>query len=162
MNDIQLKYADHCIDKIFAAYPKSDSLSNFFNGSRFDAYEFVISILKRDSFIERVGTQYKMTDYGHETIETHGSYSNFINQKNIRQLVSEQKEQLDTELKKLQKESLEYQETIRDKEEIIRSLEIKLKRIELIKQYRWFIGFILTVCTILGALLDRIWQMLWP
>ena len=68
----------------------------------------------------------------------------------------------ENELKRLQKDSLEYQLTIRDKEEIIRILEIKLKRIELIKQYRWFIGFIVTACTILGVLLDRILQMLLP
>jgi len=72
------------------------------------------------------------------------------------------KEQLDVELKKIQKESLEYQKTIREKEEIIRNLEIKLKRIELIKQYRWFIGFILTACIVLGGFLDRLIQMLWP
>ena len=73
-----------------------------------------------------------------------------------------QKEQLDSDVLKLQKENFEYLKTIRDKEEIIRNLEIRLKRIELIKQYRWFIGFILTACIILGGLLDRLIQMLWP
>lgn len=88
--------------------------------------------------------------------------TNLLDRELMKQAKLDSKEQLETEILKLQKDSLEYQLTIRDKEEIIRNLEIKLKRIELIKQYRWFIGFILTACTVLGVLLDRIWQMLWP
>jgi len=109
MNDIQLKYADHCIDKLFVLYPKSGSLSSFFNNSRFNESELVISILKRDSFIERKGVGYIMTDFGHLTIETHSSYSNYINNKNVYQIELYKKEQLETKISELTKTNLTLQ-----------------------------------------------------
>nr|WP_319998731.1 hypothetical protein [uncultured Draconibacterium sp.] len=51
----------------------------------------------------------------------------------------------ENELKRLQKESLEYQSKIRDKEEIIRNLEIKLKRFELIQKWKWLIGLLIFI-----------------
>ena len=71
--------------------------------------------------------------------------NNLLDKELIQQAKLDSKDQLETEILKLQKDSLEYQLTIRDKEEIIRNLDIKLKRIELIKQYYWVLGIILTI-----------------
>ncbi|MBW8326583.1 MAG: hypothetical protein K0M50_17595 [Prolixibacteraceae bacterium] len=67
-------------------------------------------------------------------------------------------EKLDIELKILQKEKLEYESTIRDKEETIRSLTIKLKRMELFKQYYWLLGIILAF----GIGIGKLWDIIFP
>lgn len=56
-----------------------------------------------------------------------------------------QKEQLDADVLKLQKENLEYQATIRKQLDRIRDLEEQTKLIELLKGYWWVGGIILII-----------------
>lgn len=64
----------------------------------------------------------------------------------------------ENELKRLQKESLEYQLTIREQQDRIRNLEEKTKFIELLKGYWWVIGISIGIGIGLKELLDIITQ----
>lgn len=69
---------------------------------------------------------------------------------------AENVEKLKTKNLELQNENLEFSQTIREKEAEIRNLEFKIKRIELLKQYWWFIG----LCIFLGGLLKELWDII--
>lgn len=109
MTEVQLKFADQCINTLLKSYPKPNRLSNFINESKFNDYEYIIHILERDKFIIRNGVRYKITDYGHANIDKYGSYSNFISNANANQIESEQKEQLDTRIAELTEINLALQ-----------------------------------------------------
>ncbi len=67
----------------------------------------------------------------------------------------EAKGELEIENLKLQNENLEYKRTIREQNEIITKLEIKLKTIELIKAYWWVI-----IASIgIGIFIRKLWDM---
>lgn len=175
MTDIEFEYADYCVSELRDSFPSPSSV-DWRNKKRLNLDERldnrqqaeILAILEADNWIERYqqSRMFRLQKSKIEILKEYSSYSNYrkSSDKENQLLKSSfnDKSQLETEVLKLQKESLEYLTTIRDKEEIIRNLEIRLKRIELIKQYKWFIGFILTACTILGAFLDRILQMIWP
>lgn len=61
----------------------------------------------------------------------------------------------ENELKRLQKDSLEYQLTIRGQQDRIRNLEEQIKTIELLKGYWWVLLICLGIGTYIGTLLDK-------
>ena len=67
----------------------------------------------------------------------------------------DEKEKLKTKNLELQNENLEFAQTIREKEAKIRDLEFKIKRIELLKQYWWFIG----ICIGIGVFFKVLWDI---
>lgn len=56
---------------------------------------------------------------------------------------------LDLDLKLLQKESIEYQNKFRNQDEKIRVLDLKLKRVNMLKEYGWLFGVFIIVVEIL-------------
>lgn len=69
---------------------------------------------------------------------------------------TENVEKLKTKNLELQNENLEFSQTIRKHEAAIRDLEIKIKGIELLKQYWWFIG----LCIFSGGILKEFIDLL--
>jgi hypothetical protein len=76
----------------------------------------------------------------------------------VRQAKSDDKAQLETEILKLQKDSLEYQFTIREQQDRIRNLEEQNKFIELLKGYWW----VFLICIGIGAGLLELWDIVVP
>lgn len=63
--------------------------------------------------------------------------------------------QLEKDLKRLQKENLEYSQTIREQDNRIRDLNEELKLMGLIKQYWWFIGACIGLGYMVREFLDK-------
>lgn len=114
--------------------------------------------LYENKYIERTGNSrlYRIKPEIKSIIDEYGSLSAHLELIEKERLKNENEE---SELKKLQlknlelqNENLEFSKTIRDKESKIRELEFKIKKIELLKQYWWFIG----ICIFLGALLKEL------
>jgi len=121
-----------------------------------EAQEHFESLYENEYFV-RVGTTYKhkILPKAKSIIAKHGSLSAFLE---LVEIELNRKENEETEFKKLQvknlelqNDNLEYSETLREKELRIIDLEIKIKGIELIKQYWWFIG----LCIFAGGLLKE-------
>ncbi|OBX22052.1 MULTISPECIES: hypothetical protein [Bizionia] len=66
------------------------------------------------------------------------------------------KDNLDLEIKVLQKDNFEYQHTIREQNDRIRNLTEELQFVNLIKQYRWLIGACIGLGWFLGEILEKI------
>lgn len=66
------------------------------------------------------------------------------------------KDNLDLEIKVLQKDNFEYQKTIREQNDRIRNLTEKLQFVNLIKQYWWLIGACIGLGWFLGEILEKI------
>jgi flagellar motility protein MotE (MotC chaperone) len=92
----------------------------------------------------------KLTLFGSEIVKN-GGWLKYIESEKVKKEKTESKESLDNELKILQKESLEYQKTIREQSDRIRNLDEQIKIINLLKEYWWFIG----ACIIFGGLLKE-------
>jgi hypothetical protein len=73
----------------------------------------------------------------------------------LQQAKLDSKDQLETEILKLQKDSLEYQLTIREQQDRIRNLEEQTKSIELLKGYWWALLICLGIGTYIGTVLDK-------
>ncbi|MEO8236361.1 MAG: hypothetical protein ABI549_13160 [Flavobacterium sp.] len=73
---------------------------------------------------------------------------------------AELKDTLEIELKTLQKESLEYQITIRKQTDRIRNLEEQIKLISLVKLYWWFIIFCISIGVFLKVLSDKMQEII--
>jgi hypothetical protein len=82
--------------------------------------------------------------------------NNLLDKELIQQAKLDSKEQLETEILKLQKDSLEYQLTIRGQQDRIRNLEEQNKFIELLKGYWWLLIICLGIGTYIGTLLDKL------
>ncbi len=97
-----------------------------------------------------------------EIIKTYGSLSKYLDiieeSKAKEQAKLDNKEQLETEVLKLQKENFEYSQTIRNQEARIRNLEEQNKFIELLKGYWW----LLLICIGIGAGLLELWDIVVP
>ena len=63
---------------------------------------------------------------------------------------------LESDLKSLQKESLEHSKTIREQEGRIRDLTEKLRLVSLFKQYWWVITTCIGIGWLIGEFLDKI------
>lgn len=84
--------------------------------------------------------------------------NNLLDKELMQQAKLDSKEQLETEILKLQKDSLEYQLTIREQQDRIRNLEEQNKFIELLKGYWW----VLIICLGIGRLLGMLWDKVFP
>ena len=84
--------------------------------------------------------------------------TNLLDKELIQQVKLDSKEQLETEILKLQKDSLEYQLTIRGQQDRIRNLEEQNKFIELLKGYWWLLIICLGIGRLLGMLWDKVFQ----
>lgn len=84
--------------------------------------------------------------------------TNLLDKVLIQQAKLDSKEQLETEILKLQIDSLEYQLTIRKQQDRIRNLEEQNKFIELLKGYWW----VLIICLGIGRLLGMLWDKVFP
>lgn len=114
--------------------------------------------LYENKFIERTGNSrvYKIIPEIKVIIDNYGSLSAYLELLENERL---KKENEDNELKKLQRknfelqnENFEFSKTIRTQESEIRELELKIKGIELLKQYWWFIG----LCIFAGGILAKL------
>ena len=162
LTEQQTKRANKLLDLLCEAGDLNGEEAYYLFDSKSDA-EYVCSVLEKERLLSILWVDGKIIDILSRNENTcNAVVTNLLDKNLMQQAKLDSKEQLETEVLKLQKENLKYLTSIRDKEEIIRNLEIRLKKIELVKQYRWFIGFILTSCTILGVLLDRLLQLLWP
>ncbi|WP_338731410.1 hypothetical protein [Mangrovimonas cancribranchiae] len=70
--------------------------------------------------------------------------------------IEKQKNKLDLEIKILQKDKLEYEETIREQNDRIRNLTEDLKFISLIQKYWWVILTCIGIGWSLGEILDKL------
>ncbi|WP_366186685.1 hypothetical protein [Flavobacterium ovatum] len=95
---------------------------------------------------DKYGRMYLLSK-AHEII----NYGGWVKYLKSEKLKTESKVNLDNDLKVLQKESLQYQKTIRKQSDRIRYLDEQIKTINLLKEYWWFIVF----CIILGGLLKE-------
>lgn len=116
--------------------------------------------LYENKFIERTGNSrvYKIIPEIKVIIDNYGSLSAYLELLENERL---KKENEDNELKKLQRknfelqnENFEFSKTIRTQESEIRELELKIKGIELLKQYWWFIGLCIFAGGILAELIN--------
>jgi hypothetical protein len=152
MEENELKYADHCIELLLDAYPVGISLSMKFDGINEKEAKIVIANLKVDNLIERKGIRTKLTVDGYTKLKKFKSYSDYKKHQSALSKIDTEKENIDFELKKLQKESLEYQKTIREKDEEIKTLtkenliiQTKLNKWGLFKIYWWISVTILAI-----------------
>ena len=112
--------------------------------------------LYNNTYFESMGNyKHKILPEVKTIIDKYGSLSAYLE---LCEIERNKKENEETELKKLQVKNLElqndnlkYSETLREKELRIVDLELKIKGIELIKQYWWFIG----LCIFAGGLLKE-------
>ena len=95
----------------------------------------------------------KLKEFG-ETVLTNGGWLKHLACEVLKKEKTEQKEDLETELKTLQKESLEYLKTIREQSDRIRNLDEQIKILSLLKQYWWFIGICITFGVYLKDILE--------
>ncbi|PKB43260.1 hypothetical protein AX016_1448 [Cellulophaga sp. RHA19] len=99
-----------------------------------------INYCKSMGFIQvRVKTQFELSEKGYDVINANG-LKNYLYKNN-------ENKNLETELKKLQIDNLKYEKTIR-------SLKEQLLVINLIKAYKWYLGFIITIGIFLGYFLS--------
>lgn len=156
MNEVQLKYADDCIDKLNKSYPKSDRLNSRFEGLKYEETQKVIGILEIQNWIERSGVQYKLLKTALPVIDEFGSYSNYYKHDLDKENQAKQKAQIETDIAILEKENFEYLSTIREQETRNRSLEEQTKLIELLKLYWW----LLLTCIGIGIGIKELWDLI--
>lgn len=143
--------------KYITTLPESDGYSRGkYNDLRFG------EILLEEKLIMSTYPPFKLSGFGLEVCEKYDGWLKYL--ETIAELQAKQqakldnKEQLETEVLKLQKENLEYQETIREQQERIRNLEEQNKFIELLKGYWW----VFIICLVIGRLLGMLWDIMIP
>lgn len=139
------------IDEIMSFYNKNSDQKI----TRSDQKHF--EELYENVYIHRTGTsrKYRILPDIKSIIDKYGSLSariEFIEKERLKK-ESEESEFKRLQLKNLnlQNENLEFSQTIREQEAKIRNLELKIKGIELLKQYWWFI----LLCIFLGGFLKE-------
>jgi hypothetical protein len=121
--------------------------------------EYVCSILaKRDLIIAHWYEGDKIAIIVSNENTCNAVENNLLDNELIRQAKLDSKAQLETDILKLQKESFEYQLTIREQQDRIRNLEEKTKFIELLKGYWWVIGVSIGI----GIGLKELWDIIVP
>lgn len=162
-------FLDFSLTKLNEIYPKGKTIRNLVSMYKQEKgihikNESQIHFIELYNYIHitQVGdsSTYRISAETKEIIDAYGNFSSYIKQNNISQLEKEKEEK---ELKKLQlknlelqNENLEFSQTIREQEAKILDLEIKIKGIELIKQYWWFIG----LCILIGGTLKEVLDLL--
>lgn len=155
MTELQLRFADHCIDQLFNAYPGKKSLSKRFENIEYDEAIIVINILKDKGFTIREGVRTRLTTWGYEIIQEHGSYSGYLKAIDENKRESKVKQGLETENLRLQNEKFTYEQTIREQEELIRELQLQLTKLNLLQKYWWVIFISTSIGIAIRGLLDK-------
>lgn len=166
-----LKFLDFVLQKLSENYEIGDTLDSLAyyyekeTGNNFpEEYIQPFEDLYEGTYFKRISNVGLMviTPWAKDIIDTHGSlskYRNIIDETQVReQSKLDEKEKLDTEILKLQKENLEYQLTIRGQLDRIRNLEEQNKFIELLKGYWW----VFIICLGIGACILKLWDKLMP
>jgi len=105
--------------------------------------------LYENEYFARIGTTYKhkISPKAKEIVDEFGSLSTYLE---LCELERNKKENEETEFKKLQvknlelqNENLQFSQTIRKQEAIIRKLDILTKFIDFLKAVKWVIGFLI-------------------
>ena len=105
----------------------------------------VIKELKFDGIIEREGSNFIISSIYYHDINNYGGYIKYLDalkEANKEKIEIKKSQKLNIEL---QNKELQYQETIRDRDEKISKLDLKLKRFEFIQKWWWLIGIILSI-----------------
>jgi hypothetical protein len=145
MTDDQLKYADFCIEKVLNASMNTCGINTKFQNITRDEAQRVLDILVDEGFLDKDMNHHKIGSYCFSMIDEYGSYSNFKKSKNKHNDRQKEIEELNIKLNQLQIDNLEYQTTLRTKNEKIASLDLRLKRFEFIQKWWWLIGIILII-----------------
>ena len=82
-----------------------------------------------------------LIDFGEDVTKAGG----WIKWKELKLKEETENQKLNQKLKELQVENLEYQKIIRERNDKIAGLDLKLKRFQLLEKYWWILGIILTV-----------------
>jgi hypothetical protein len=119
--------------------------------------EYVCSVLEKERLLNVSWIDGKIIDILSRNENTCNAVAtNLLDKELIKQAKLDSKGQLETEILKLQKDSLEYQLTIREQQDRIRNLEEKTKFIELLKGYWWVLIISGGIGAVLLELLDKI------
>jgi hypothetical protein len=120
---------------------------------------YVCSVLEKERLLSIFWVDGKIIDILSRNENTCNAVAtNLLDKELIQQAKLDSKEQLETEILKLQKDSLDYQLTIREQQDRIRNLEEQNKFIELLKGYWW----VLLICIGIGAGLLEFWDTIVP
>ncbi len=151
MNEIELEYADYLINKLQNSIQPADDTDWRDNKLRYieklnnKGIDDVIATLESEGWIKRhqSSSMFSLDKQKISVLREYGSYSNYY------KILQQQKDQhikdidLQRRINELQNESLEYQKTVRERDDKIAKLDIKLKRLELIQKWWWLISIIL-------------------
>lgn len=114
-------------------------------------------LMVRERLIRVFGDFCALEKFGFEVCKNGGwlkHLSDKEKQETELELKSKEKDKLDLEVKLLQKNELQYKETIREQNDRIRNLSEDLKLISLVQKYWWLIGACIGIGWSLGDILD--------
>ncbi|NOU18377.1 MAG: hypothetical protein HOO91_12545 [Bacteroidales bacterium] len=153
MTDNQLKFADDSIKELHNSYPNYCFLNHIKTDLEYKEKKRIIGILESDGWIRNEDNVSYLREEKLSILDKHKTYSAYYKHILEEEDFNKQKSQLEADVLDLEKDKLNYTKTIREQESTIRNLEIKLKRIELFKQYWWLLGGILGAGITIGTLL---------
>jgi len=153
MTDNQLKFADDSIKELHNSYPNYCLLNHIKTDLEYKEKKRIIGILESDGWIRNDGNVSYLREEKLLILDKHKTYSAYYKHIHEEEDFNKQKSQREADVLDLEKDKLNYTKTIREPESTIRNLEIKLKRIELLKQYWWLLGVILAAGIAIGTLL---------
>jgi hypothetical protein len=129
------QYEGDSIDELLDKYQNETGIKQDNN-----LWDKIARICENENLIEKIGNSflYEITPNGIDILLKYGAYTNYINRR-------QEIEDLNTRVSQLQVDNLEYQKTLRIKNEKIASLDLKLKRLEFIQKWWWLFGIILII-----------------
>lgn len=157
-----LEFVLKCLSNNFSKGLNIDDIMSYYNKNSTEKIDNEIQRhferLYENKYIERTGNSriYKIIPEIKVIIDNYGSLSAYLEllENNRLKKANEENELNGLQRKNLEltNEKLEFSKTIRTQESKIRELELKIKGIELLKQYWWFIG----LCLLAGGLLAEL------
>lgn len=160
-----IEYLECVLKSLSNNYSKGlniDDIMSFYNKNSTEKIDYEaqrhFEKLYENKYIERTGNSriYKVKPEIKVIIDNYGSLSTYLELLENERLKKENEENELKELQlknlELQNENFEFSKTIRTQESKIRELELKIKGIELLKQYWWFIA----LCIFVGGILANI------
>jgi len=154
MQEKLTKFIDFVFDKLGGKFGSDTSFSDeayyYEKETQIEITQAEIQYLEEKFFydlfdpIGNVGL-FKLSTSGKDIIDSYGSYSDYIESQN--QGISNYQEVKELERKNLefQNENLEYQKTLRARNEKISKLELRLKRFQLLEKWWWLIGILIFI-----------------
>lgn len=126
--------------------------------SKFESENFADEMVSR-KLIKRIDELCIVEEYGYEIFKN-GGWKEHLDRKSKNVAIElakvAKKEDLEIEIKLLQKDNLEYQKKIREQSDRIRDLDEQIKFISLIKLYWWLIP----TCIAFGIFLAKCWDLI--